>query len=88
MSAKNVSTANIQLDEHGRVVLDDDLLHSLSEHVLSPPLAGGANGACPNTGCSNFGCNSPLQVNTSCTNTSCENNNNTGCLNRYAGDDS
>jgi hypothetical protein len=82
MSEKKIIAADIQLDEHGRIVLDDDLLDSLSQHQLSPVLAGGSNASCANTGCSNNGCDSPTQTNSGCTNTGCGANLNSNCKNR------
>ena len=77
-----VASMDIQLDEYGRVILDDSHLEELSRHYLSQPLAGGSNAACHNNGCSNYGCSSSSQTNSSCINTSCGGNTNSRCQNR------
>jgi hypothetical protein len=82
MSGKKVATDGIQLDEHGRAVLDDELLDAISRHDLDIPIAGGSNAACPNSGCTNYGCDNPGQVNSNCTNRGCGANLNNHCTNQ------
>lgn len=77
-----IASADVQLDEHGRVVLDDKKLHALSQQNLSIPLAGGTNPNCHNNRCTNGGCSSTMQTNSGCTNWSCSGNTNGGCMNK------
>jgi hypothetical protein len=83
MSYRSLRALGLQLDEYGRVVLDDDLLAAVSALDVSVTIAGGAsNSACANGSCNNSGCSNPLQTNDWCTNTGCGNVNNLHCQNR------